>query len=138
MKYKNLIVALFSVLFLTSNSAVSGKIFKVLFVIPPTVETTLAAETKSYITRELRALRDVEQVEKDPTLDHFFISVIPVSINLSGGQRAGVAVSYVFEKEAIIHHNVLIGAPDELKTLCEKIVAYFDAYWLAPERKKGN
>ncbi len=136
--YKNLILALLSVLIVTPNTAAASKTFKVLFVIPPTVERTLAGETRSYITRELRALRDVEQIEKDPTLEHFFISIIPVSINLSNGQRAGIAVSYVFEREAKIEHNVLIGAPDQLKTLCEKVVAYFDTYWLGPERKKKN
>ena len=136
--YKNVILALLSIFILSSNTAASSKTFKVLFAIPPTVERALAGETKSYITRELRALQDVEQIEKDPTLDHFFISIIPVSINLSNGQRAGIAVSYVFEREARIEHNVLIGAPDELKTLCEKVVAYFDTYWLGPERKKKN
>jgi len=133
-KYKNLILALLSVFFITSNSEASSKIFKVLFVIPSTVYRTLAAETKSYITRELRALRDVEQIEKVPRLDHFFISIIPVCINLSNGQRAGIALSFVFEKEATIEHNVLIGAPDELKTLCEKIIAYFDTYWLGEKK----
>jgi len=136
--YKNVILALLSIFILSSNTAASSKTFKVLFVIPPTIERALAGETKSYITRELRALRDVEQIEKDPTLDYFFISIFPVSINLSNGRRAGIAVSYVFEREARIEHNVLIGAPDELKTLCEKIVAYFDTYWLGPERKKKN
>jgi hypothetical protein len=136
--YKNVILALLSIFILSSHTAASSKTFKVLFVIPPTVERALPGETKSYITRELRALRDVEQIEKDPTLDYFFISIIPVSINLSNGQRAGIAVSYVFEREARIEHTVLIGAPDELKTLCEKIVAYFDTYWLGPERKKKN
>ncbi len=135
MKFKSLIIALFTIFILTSNTQASSKKFKVLFVIPPTAERALARETKSYITRELRALQDVEQIGKDPTLDYFFISIYPVSLNLSNGQRASIAVSYVFEKEARIEHNVLVGAPNELKTLCEKIVAYFDTYWLGPERK---
>jgi hypothetical protein len=138
LKHINLILALLSVFIVTSASAGSSKTFKVVFVIPPTVERTLAGETESYITSELRALGDVEEIGKDRALEHFFISVIPVSINLSNGQRAGIALSYVFMKEANIEHNVLIGAPDELKTLCEKVVAYFDTYWLEPERKKKN
>lgn len=135
MKYKSLALALFSIFILTSNTEASNKKFKVLFVIPPTAETALASETRSYITRELRALQDVEQIIKDPTLEYFFVSVFPVSLNLSNGQRAGIAVSYVFERKEKIYHNVLVGAPDELKTLCEKIIAYFDTYCLAPERK---
>ncbi len=96
--YKTLIVALFMVFIVSSNTVASSKTFKVLFIIPPTVERPLLAETKSYITRELKALRDVEQIEKDPTLEYFLISIIPISINLSNGQRAGIAVSYVFER----------------------------------------
>ena len=135
MKYKNLILALISIFVLTFNAEASNKKFKVLFVIPPTAETVLASETKSYIARELRALQDVEQIGKDPGLDYFFISIYPISLNLSNGQRAGIAVSYVIEKDARIEHNVLVGAPNELKTLCEKIIAYFDTYWLGPKRK---
>lgn len=139
MKYRIGIGALIGIFLLLSNfSEASNRKFKVLFVIPPTIERTLADEAKSYITRELRALQDVEYIEKDPTLDHFFISLIPVYISLSNGQRAGIAVSYVFEKDAVIEHNVLIGASDELKTLCEKVIAYFDTYWLARERNKKN
>jgi hypothetical protein len=135
LKYKNLILALISIFILTFNTEAANKKFKILFVIPPTAETALASETKSYIARELRALQDVEQIGKDPSLDYFFISIYPISLNLSNGQRAGIAVSYVIEKDARIEHNVLVGAPNELKTLCEKIVAYFDTYWLGPQRK---
>jgi len=135
LNYRNLALALLSIFILTSNAHASDKKFKVLFVIPPTAETALASETRSYITRELRALQDVEQVTNDLTLEYFFISVYPVSLNLSNGQRAGIAVSYVFERKEKIFHNVLVGAPDELKTLCEKVIAYFDTYCLGPERK---
>jgi len=136
MKHKNLILALISILVLTFNAEASNKKFKVLFVIPPTAERVLVSETESYIARELRALHDVEQIGKDPSLDHFFISIYPISLKLSNGLSAGVAVSYVIEKDSKIEHNVLVGAPNELKALCEKIIAYFDTYWLKPERKK--
>jgi hypothetical protein len=137
LKYRIGIMALFISIFILffNNSEASSRKFKVLLVIPPTAERALASETKSYITRELRALQDVEQIDKDPTLDYFLISIYPVSLNLSNGQRAGIAVSYVFDREARIEHSVLVGGPNELKTLCEKIVAYFDTYWLGLERK---
>jgi hypothetical protein len=136
MKYKNLILAIISVFALTFNAEASGKKFKVLFVIPPIADTLLASETKSYIARELRELQDVEQIGKGPDLDYFFISIVPIALKLSNGQSAGVAVSYVIEKDMKIEHNVLVGTPTELKTLCEKIIAYFDTYWLQPERKR--
>ncbi len=136
MKHNNVILALISSLVLILNAEASNKTFKVLFVVAPTSETELVSQAKSYIGRELRALQDVEMVEKDPSLDHFFISIFPLSLKHSGGITSGIIVSYVFEKNGVITHNVLIGGPDELKTLCEKIIAYFDTYWLEPQRKK--
>lgn len=136
MKHKNLFLALISILVLSFNAEASNKKIKVLFVIPPTAERVLASETRSYIARELRALQDVEQIEKDPNLDYFFISIYPISLKLSNGLSAGVAVSYVIEKNSKMEHNVLVGAPNELKALCEKIIAYFDTYWLERERKQ--
>jgi len=133
---KILILTFIGILVLTINGEASDKKIKVLLTIPPAVERALAGETRSYITRELRALQDVEQIEKDPTLDHYFISVFPISLNLSNGQSTGVAISYVIEKNSDMEHNVLVGPSNELKIMCEKIVAYFDTYWLQRERKK--
>jgi hypothetical protein len=136
MKYKNVILGLISSLVLIINAEASNMTFKVLFTVVPTSETELVSQAKSYIGRELRALQDVEMLGKDPSLDSFFISICPLSLKLSNGITSGVAVSYVFEKDGKIEHNVLIGGPNELKTLCEKIIAYFDTYWLEPQRKK--
>jgi hypothetical protein len=136
MKYRMILFVLISIFVLTSNVEASNKKFKVLFVIPPTVETVLASETRSYIARELRELQDVEQVGKDPSMDHFFISIIPISLKLSNGLTGGLVISYVIEKKEIIEHNVLLGGPNELKLLCQKVIAYFDTYWLEPQRKK--
>jgi hypothetical protein len=136
MKHKSVILALISTIVLIVAAEGSNRTFKVLFVVVPTSETELVSQARSYIGRELRGLRDVEMVEKDPSLEHFFISICPLSLKLSSGITSGVVVSYVFEKDGIIHHNVLIGGPNELKTLCEKIIAYFDTYCLEPERKK--
>jgi hypothetical protein len=137
MKHKNVILALISSLVLIVNAEASNKkTFKVMFTVVPTPETELVSQAKSYIGRELRALQDVEMLEKDPSLDCFFISICPLSLKLSSGTTASIIVSYVFEKDGIIAHNVLVGGPNELKTLCEKIIAYFDTYWLEPRRKK--
>ena len=137
MKYKNLILVLIGILILTSNAEALDKKFKVLFIIPPTVDRVLASEVKSFISRELRSLHDVEQMnEKNPGSDYYLLSIFPASLNLTNGQKAGVAISYVIEKDERIEHNVLVGGPDELKSLCEKIVAYLDTYWLNSQRKK--
>lgn len=135
MKYKNIIFVLISIFILTSNAEASNKKFKILFTIPPTVERALASETKNYISRELRSLHDVEQVDKDSGSTYYFLSIFPVSLKLTNGQQTGIAISYVIEKDESIEHIVLVGGPDELKSLCEKIVAHLDTYWLKSQRK---
>ncbi len=138
MNCKALILALISILALTFNAEASNKKFKVLFTVVPTSETALVSETKSYIGRELRALHDVEIVEKDPGLDYYHISIFPLSLKLTNGVTSGTIVSYVIEKDGQTEHNVLVSGPGDLKTLCEKVIAYFDTYWLQPQRTKNK
>jgi hypothetical protein len=138
MKNKYLILTLIVFACLISNAEASNKTFKVLFTVVPTSGTALVGETRSYIGRELRALQDVEMIEKDPGLDYYFISIFPLSLKLTNGVTSGTIVSYVIEKDGRTEHNVLVGGPDELKTLCEKVIAYFDTYWLQPQRKKNK
>ena len=71
-------------------------------------------------------------------LDYYFISIFPLSLKLTNGVTSGIVVSYVIEKDGRIEHNVLVGGPDELKPLCEKVIAYFDTYWFQPQRKKNK
>jgi hypothetical protein len=139
MKQNILVLTLVGALFLVLNVSIAeaaSKKFKVLFVVVPTSEEDLVSQTKSYIARELRGLKDVELGGKDPGLEGFFISIFPLSLKLSNGVTTGIAVSYVFEKDERRAHNVLVGGPNDLKVLCEKVIAYFDTYWLEPERRK--
>jgi hypothetical protein len=138
MKYRTILFVLISFIVLTSHVEASSKKFKVLFSIPPGVETVLASETRSFIARELRELQNVEQIGKDPNMDNLFISIVPISLKLSNGLTGGLVMSYVIMKNDRIEHNVLVGGPNELKVLCQKVIAYFDTYWLQPERKNKD
>jgi len=134
MKYKYIIFALISILLLSYSAEASDAIFKVQFVVPAANEFT--DQVKSYGTRELRALHDVKLIDADPNLSAYHISIYPVSLTLSTGITSGVVVSYVIEKDGIIEHAVLIGPPNQLKSLVEKIIAHFDTKWLEPKRHK--
>lgn len=132
MKYKILILGLISILFLTYSAEAADAKFKVQFVVPPWLE--LADQVKSYGTRELRAIHDVELIGADT--NDYFISIYPVSIRTSTGITIAVVVSYVIEKDYRIEHAVLTGSPDQLKSLVEKIIASFDTKWLEQKRHK--
>jgi hypothetical protein len=138
MRYKTLIIAVLSLLILTLNAEASNNKFKVLLTVVPSSEAGLDSEAKSYTGRELRELQDVEIVEKDPGTDYYLISILPVTLKLTNGVTSGILLSYVIEKNGLIEHNVLIGGPDSLKTLCEKVIAYFDANWLQPQRRRNK
>jgi hypothetical protein len=112
MKCKNLILGLLSILLLSYNAEAADAKFKVQFVVPPWFE--LADQVKSYGTRELRAIHDVELVDVNPNLSAYFISIYPQDIE----------------------HAVLTGSPDQLKSLVEKIIAVFDTKWLEQKRHK--
>jgi hypothetical protein len=128
------IFSLISILLLCYNAEAATKGFDVQFVVPAANELT--DQVKSYGTRELRALHDVKLIDADPNLSAYFISIYPVPMKLIDGRDWAVVVSYVIEKDHIIDHGVLTGSPDQLKSLVEKIIAYFDTKWLEPKRHK--
>lgn len=134
MKYKYIIFGLIIILLLPYNAEAADAKFKVLFVVP--AKNELTDQVRSYINRELRALHDVELVERDPNLDSFLISIYPVSLKLSNGIPTGIAISYVFQKGNLIEHAVLSGPSNDLKALWENIIARFDTNWLETKRHK--
>jgi hypothetical protein len=134
MKYKYIIFGLISILLQSYNAEAATKQFDVQFVVPAANELT--DQVKSYGARELRALHDVKLIGADPNLSAYHISIYPVSLKLANGITLAVVVSYVIEKDGNIEHAVLIGSPDQLKSLVEKIIAYFDTRWLEPKRHK--
>jgi hypothetical protein len=123
------------ILHITYSAEAASKQFDVQFVVVPTANG-LTEQAESYGTRELRSLHDVKLVGADPNVAAYFISICPVSITLSNGVTGGIAVSYVIEKGSMMEHNVLIGSPDQLKSLVEQIIATFDTRWLERERRK--
>ena len=120
------------------------------------------AEFESYIKRELRGLKDVEVVDNSP---NFTFSFVVLETQSKGGTSTGYAISEVvthrlsqkafqgmfknklspgdfawLEKATasavlIDMHNLQTCAPNELKSVCEKLIAEFDTDMLEPGRK---
>ena len=112
----------------------------------------------SYINRELRGLRDVEIVYKNP---RWLLQVVALEISTKGGYKSGVALSIVvLEKfdngllKALMHadqkdlvdlvtsnlysvpdHGLRIGSEDNLRSICDGIVADFDTKHLEESRR---
>jgi|WetSurMetagenome_2_1015567.scaffolds.fasta_scaffold104266_2 hypothetical protein len=89
-------------------------------------------EINSYVKREFRELKDVELVNKG-SFD-YFVSIVAIPIEQKGSVR-GVAFSYVLEHGDIVVHNVWIGGSNQLKEMCSRVVAEFDAKFLESKRK---
>ena len=110
--------------------------FTVLLSVPKQNEYTEL--TRSFIARELRELKDVAVVDR---AGQFVISVVPVPVQVSRGSApattVALVVSFFIEDGDWIVHDVVIGAPQDLRSLCEKIVARFDVGILQPKRD-GN
>ncbi len=89
-------------------------------------------EVKSYLKRELREIKDIRLVDKD---GDFFISVVAAPL-MTGGEVINIALSYVFLRESIITHNVIVRDRNSLKSMCQIVVAHFDTHFLEPYRVK--
>lgn len=113
----------------------------------------------SYINRELRGLRDVEIVYKNP---RWLLQVVALEISTKGGYKSGVALSIVvleqfdnsylksrmretYEKNlvdlvtsnlySVPNHWLRIGSEDDLRSICDGIVADFDTKHLEESRR---
>lgn len=113
----------------------------------------------SYINRELRGLRDVEIVYKNP---RWLLQVVALEITTKGGYKSGVALSIVVLEQfdnsllkALMHetnqkdlvdlvtsnlysvpdHWLRIGSEDNLRSICDGIVADFDTKHLEEARR---
>lgn len=113
----------------------------------------------SYINRELRGLRDVEIVYKNP---RWLLQVVALEISTKGGYKSGVALSIVvleqfdnsylkslmretYEKNlvdlvtsnlySVPNHWLRIGSEDDLRSICDGIVADFDTKHLEEARR---
>ena len=112
----------------------------------------------SYINRELRSLRDVEIVYRDP---EWKLSIVALEISTKSGYKTGVGLSTVvlrrFDNQSLVSllpensrgfvrlgtsnlyddfdHWINIDSDDNLREICNKIVANFDADHLEKKRK---
>ncbi len=136
MKNTRLIIGLLSIILFAYNAVnAADKQFSVLVSVP--YENEFTGRVKSFVSRELRELPDVKLVDKlSRRKGEYFISIVAVPLKLASGATVGIAVSYVFQEGDWIGHNVLAGSPDDLKSLCEKIVSTFDIDLLEPSRHK--
>ena len=117
----------------TAPATAQNPRFTVLLSVPKQNEYTDL--TRSFIARELRELKDVVLVDR---AGQFWISVVPAPVQLSRGsdpaRTVALALSFFIEDGDWIFHDVFIGAPHDLRSLCEKVVARFDVVILQPKR----
>jgi hypothetical protein len=121
-------------------------------------EESIKNEITSFMSRELRELSDVTVVDENPDWE---ISVVAMESHLKSGQKTGFVISVVlfqhynpkvfdilFDKKhaevaknlmtrAVIYldHWLRSGSTEELKTVCQGLVADFDSKHLAEARK---
>lgn len=97
----------------------------------------------SYITRELRSLGDVEVVDDGD----YSISLIVIKTTTKANVHNGFVVSYNFLQIQrcngefgwlVLDHQLEIGGPDDLRAICESIIAEQDTTSLAKLRKANN
>ena len=113
---------------------------------------------KSYINRELRSLRDVEIVYRNP---RWKLSIVALEDFTKSGRKMGVTLSTVilrrFDNQFLLstlpenyrrlaslqtsglydHYDQWVngGSNDDLRTICNEIVAKFDTRYLEKVRK---
>lgn len=129
------LVWILALLLLVAASPASAQTprFTVFLTIPKQNEYT--ERTRSFLARDLRELKDVALVDR---AGQFVVSVVPVPIQVSDGPGArtiALALSYFFEDGDLIVHDVFVGGPQDLRALCEKVIARFDVGILQPKRE---
>ena len=124
-----------------------------------TADENIKGLITSYINRELRSLRDVEIVDKDP---RWLLAVVAMEVSTKGGYKPGVALSIVvlekfdnsflksfvheIDKQdlavlltsdlyAVPNHWLRVGSHDDLRSICDGIVADFDTKHLEESRR---
>ena len=107
-------------------------------------ETSTENKVASYLRRELRSLGDVEVVD---SWSDWILMVETIEPTYVSGQKTGGIVCYVNylrpfvckSEPYIVYEDSswVIGPLDELKDLCETIVAVFDNFKLEPYRQNN-
>jgi len=127
-----------------------------------TADRSIEDEVISYISRELRSLNDVDIVDENAV---FIIEIIALEVKSKDGVKAGVAISVLIlspyygsalkeflkrrtgtDQDILVDtltsdlyskdgHWIEVGGAKDLKSICESIVAEFDAKCLEELRK---
>lgn len=96
-------------------------------------DKNIAAETQSYLARELRSLGDVEV--SDNTTE-WVLNIVVTEGKLESGRSLGYVIGYAYVNENIhVYSSVAITPLGELQDACKKIVAFFDSDYLNTHRK---
>ena len=119
---------------------------------------SIKGKIESYLSRELRSLGDIVVTDDNP---RWLLSIVALESESKGGYKTGVDLSVVIlkpfnnqllidnapekSKEAISFltsslysysdHWLLMGAPEELRSICNRIIADFDSRYLNESRK---
>jgi hypothetical protein len=91
-------------------------------------------EIESYLKREIRELPDVQIVDKSEDQDHFLLSVVAAPISRNGVLEL-FALSYFFQRDGISMHYIIIGKREDLKSMCQQVIAVFDSKFVEPYRR---
>lgn len=121
---------------------------------------SLRTQIISFVSRELRSLRDVDITDDNPS---FKISIVAIAVALKSGYEAGYAFSIVVtsplgdwswalakdlkpeskaviakllaEQESLEDHRLLVGSFDNLRQDLTRFIAKFDTDKLEPRRR---
>lgn len=118
----------------------------------------IKGEIESYISRELRSLGDIVVTDDNP---RWILSIVALESTTKGGYKSGIELSIVIlepfdnsyllnqvnetSKELIstmtsgLHsysgHWLRVGSPEDLRSICNGIVADFDTQHIKPSRE---
>jgi len=120
-------------------------------------EDNIKDEVESYISQELISLGDIIVTDKEPD---WIIEIIAIEVKTKSGPKSGVDLSIVllkpFNNQIIVNlvskeskewvssqtsdlyrisrHWIEIGAPEDLRSICNDIVADFNSHYIQPAR----
>lgn len=163
MRYKALLLLLTSLLFFTPFKVFSqgGDDIKIRVHLSVSGSENIRGEVTSYLSRELRSLKNVALVDERPDI---MLSVIAMESRSKGGYKTGIVFSVIVQQPFndvllytvaaglnnkqidflidatkdsynILGHWIQTGSPDEVKELSQKLIADFDGDYLEDIRK---
>jgi len=158
---KRFLILIALMLVVTAVSSVAAQDlpkFKARVKVSVSADENIKGTVTSYINRELRSLQDVEIVDRDPEWE---LQILAMEISTKGGYKTGIVLSVVilskFSNQFLLDrvadsykeivgnltsslyyypdHWLRVGSNEDLKSLCNGIVADFDTRYLEESRK---